>query len=556
LLDSNLLIEYLNSIFKKFEADNDVEFIKCIFDCLNEKLLLKDFDFYSTVLFNSIDLVILLTNNTFMKLNFLQSCFPRHQSIARNWQSTNLLGKFLTPHFLPVDKLSPYHFLQNPIGITQNDLDINQNNMWQRQQQINVKQIQLFKHFLFKESNEIRNKLLEWIGDCLFVNRNKAQEWSKFTNNNDIYASDGFFLNLLVILLDLAAPFSKPFSQGLLKIDPTYSIVAADDNNKKIHFKGFDKETKLCKFDYLESSIEVKSEYNFVTECFNATHKCFQLSFISLNQKLIKVNQELSRTQSTYEEMRQQFQSDSPEPVRQMRLLYEKQITEYLNIKASLTQINLVEMSMKFFSATSTWFSYLCTCKQFGESIVGITTNDVDTIKHKSNINKYLLSMIPEFFLTNINEFIIFLSRFQDYSIDLMINESSFNLDNDQQIDHELNPLMLIILIFMGNTDYVFNPYCRAQLAECLEALLPSKASNRKQICSFMTKKRELLFENKICVNFLPEALFNVFVSIEMTGQAVQFEQKFNYRRPMYEILEYIWTFDSYKNKIKVSFYE
>ena len=164
--------------------------------------------------------------------------------------------------------------------------------------------------------------------------------------------------------------------------------------------------------------------------------------------------------------------------------------------------------------------------------------------------------MIPEFFLTNINEFIIFLSRFQDYSIDLMINESSFNLDNDQQIDHELNPLMLIILIFMGNTDYVFNPYCRAQLAECLEALLPSKASNRKQICSFMTKKRELLFENKICVNFLPEALFNVFVSIEMTGQAVQFEQKFNYRRPMYEILEYIWTFDSYKNKIKVSFYE
>ena len=557
----NTLTDYLNAVFKKFEIDNDSTFVKFLFDTINEKLAFKDFDYYSTLLFNYIDIIIFLTNNTFMKLSFLQTCFPKHQTVARNWQSTTISGKFLTPHFLPVDKMSSYQFLQNPIGITQHDLEINQNNMWQRQQQINQKQMKLFKHFLFKESNEIRNKLLEWIGDCIFINRNKAQEWSKFTNNNDLYASDGFFLNLLVILLDLAAPFSKPYSPSLLKIDPSYSLITDGQlNGRKIHFKGFDKETKFCKFDSEnlickeQQILTTKNEYNFVTECFYASHKCFQLSFISLYQKLMKINQELSRTQSTYEEMRQQFQSDALEPVRQMRLIYEKQITEFLNIKTALTQLNLVEMSIKFFSSTSTWFAYLSTCQQFGEPIIGIKTNDIERLERKSDLNKYLLSMVPEFFLTNINEFIVFLSRFQDHSVDLIVDEGLVNWENnsDQSSDYDSNPLVLIILILMGNSDYVFNPHCRAQLAECLEALLPSKVSNKKQISQFNREKRELLFKNKLSINFLPDALLSVFVSIEMTGQAVQFEQKFNYRRPMYEILEYIWGFDSYKAKIKV----
>ena len=49
------------------------------------------------------------------------------------------------------------------------------------------------------------------------------------------------------------------------------------------------------------------------------------------------------------------------------------------------------------------------------------------------------------------------------------------------------------------------------------------------------------MFAQHACAPYLSEALINVFVSIEMTGQSVQFEQKFNYRRPMYELLDYLW---------------
>ena len=68
-------------------------------------------------------------------------------------------------------------------------------------------------------------------------------------------------------------------------------------------------------------------------------------------------------------------------------------------------------------------------------------------------------------------------------------------------------------------------------------------------ICSF---QREQLFETHPLADHLSATLLHVFVSIEMTGQGVEFEQKFNYRRPMYAILEYLWDTERHRNKIKV----
>ena len=49
-------------------------------------------------------------------------------------------------------------------------------------------------------------------------------------------------------------------------------------------------------------------------------------------------------------------------------------------------------------------------------------------------------------------------------------------------------------------------------------------------------------------------AILHVFVSIEETGHAVQFEQKFSYRRPMYDIIKYIWELDAFKEKVSSDF--
>lgn len=63
---------------------------------------------------------------------------------------------------------------------------------------------------------------------------------------------------------------------------------------------------------------------------------------------------------------------------------------------------------------------------------------------------------------------------------------------------------------------------------------------------------KERLFTHHPCVVHLAEVLFEVFVSIEMTGESVQFEQKLSYRQPMYKVIDYIWTIDNHRQAIVV----
>lgn len=51
----------------------------------------------------------------------------------------------------------------------------------------------------------------------------------------------------------------------------------------------------------------------------------------------------------------------------------------------------------------------------------------------------------------------------------------------------------------------------------------------------------------------LAEVLFTVFVSIEATGESVEFEQKLSYRQPMYKIIDYIWKLDVHRAAVEVS---
>ena len=65
--------------------------------------------------------------------------------------------------------------------------------------------------------------------------------------------------------------------------------------------------------------------------------------------------------------------------------------------------------------------------------------------------------------------------------------------------------------------------------------------------------RREALFREHPLAANVAETLLHVFVSIEMTGQGVEFEQKFNYRRPMYAILRHIWTINLHREALNVS---
>lgn len=145
----------------------------------------------------------------------------------------------------------------------------------------------------------------------------------------------------------------------------------------------------------------------------------------------------------------------------------------------------------------------------------------------------YFFSTIPEFILENIVHYLAFIRHFEGQTIDT---------DIDTQ-----NNIFTVILVFMGDLGRARNPHLRARLAEGLESLLPKKCASSFS-CS--GNKSHLFVQHPHRLEIVPN-LLNVFVGIEMTGQSVQFEQKFNYRRPMYAIMEYLWEIEEQRQCFK-----
>ncbi|XP_077163239.1 ubiquitin conjugation factor E4 A isoform X2 [Paroedura picta] len=94
------------------------------------------------------------------------------------------------------------------------------------------------------------------------------------------------------------------------------------------------------------------------------------------------------------------------------------------------------------------------------------------------------------------------------------------------------------------------NPHLRAKLAEVLEAVMPHLDPVQNSLVSSVFHRKRIFCSYQHAAH-LAEALIKVFVDIEFTGDPHQFEQKFNYRRPMYPILRYMWGTDSYRDSIK-----
>lgn len=145
-------------------------------------------------------------------------------------------------------------------------------------------------------------------------------------------------------------------------------------------------------------------------------------------------------------------------------------------------------------------------------------------------VTSEFLSCIPEFLLSNVMDFVLFASRFSPGTLD----------------KGKLDDLLTLVVVFMGSPHRLKNPHMRAGLAEMLDCLMPP---DRGQ--SSMPSARTTLFVKHPLAKKLVATLLHVFASIEMTGQGVRFEEKFNYRRPMYAAMKFLWGLKLHKNQFK-----
>jgi hypothetical protein len=539
----------------------ELNFLNNIFIFLNKYFLkLNNCEFYSNNYLKELELIEFITKKSkLMKYLFVLNSFPQTRTIGFDWQSSNLIGKLLTAHCLPLSKqqmqpqqqqqqqtplnlLAPpaytieYRYFTNPTSLTKRDIELNEFNIKQAQSFIrNALKNLFFDHLIKTNSNaKIRDLWLKWLGECLHDNKVKAQEWSiQNVQNSSKFCTDGFFLNLLDLMLTYSMPFCGEVNYKLLlKISFDYTNDNSSGRNK--HFHGFDKETKLVPSTQLVSK---SVEYNFITECFYGTHDLIRLAYTSLHQKILKINNELARFQSTYQQIMASGGQTSDPQLSRIKTMYENMTIEFLNIKAVLIDDELLQKMAKFLCSNCAWlsFSALGATSDESQSFVDVSKIDARMLREPpKNVNLQLLQQIPELLITNTTEFFKFLTRFKDSSVkDLLLPRKDNTFDDEFDLSN-LNAFMTMILTFMGSPERLFNPHCRASLAEAIECLIPKKDSNQggsmfESMATMHAKKISYFaFVLHPLSSFLCESLLNVFVSIEMTGQsvAVSFSRK------------------------------
>ncbi|XP_045464732.1 ubiquitin conjugation factor E4 A [Harmonia axyridis] len=509
-----------------------VDIYRKIISLLTSDLLVQHLSTFDMKFF---DVLKVLTMKENIAILFMECNEPKKPSTGVSYANT-VLGALFNISILPKNPGAEYEHFRDIM--THTALDSMESVVWNKVKLI-TDQLHLFILSLLKISPAVYNKILNWIGQCIANNSDREKLWNVqlALDFNYTCVSDGFMLQLGNVLLKLSEPFCN--KKKILKVDPTYCAVPNDlIQEKNIHLLNMSRHT--CILPVEEDSTEQRlmaNSYSFISNCFYMTHSVTYSGFVLAVDKSIKMNQEFARLEGLYEASRNGSRHyGDPDSIRE-RLRTE--MTKFLSYKAQLTEPNMLSSMFNFISSSCYWLC-LVAIKQDSNDENSYAPNEETEISFPiSSSIPNTLRCIPEFIVNNIICFVNFIKRF---------NVGIF----EEHGLEKLEPILNFLLMFMGNHGCLKNPHLRAELAEGVEALLPVHgeiiSSRPRNVGNFQRKKLFAEYKFKLQV---VKSLLEVFVGIEMTGQSVEFEQKFNYRRPMYKVMEYLWESEDYQNHFR-----
>ncbi|XP_059163958.1 ubiquitin conjugation factor E4 A-like [Physella acuta] len=448
------------------------------------------------------------------------------------------IGAVLSLSILPRGENEPFKFFSKPSNQSKKEVDMVEQSVWRATEGL-VNGIHKIFVDLMKITPELKHNTLCWLGQCLHRNSGRAKLWAS-NLPVDLFVSDAFAVNITHVLLLFCKPFSNPSSSKLLKIQPSYTTVVVTNDEemmrRSVHLIGMTKETFLIPPQDVQR-VEEDDTFTFITECFFIAHKAIQVFLQPVLSRLLTVNRDLHQIQRLYNEVIQQS-SGNEEPVLNIKARMEKAMSFYLNRKAALTQPDLLSEAFSFQIASASWLCLVATIELPKASEVDLKMKLPELTFPLSEAVPSTLSCIPECIAENICHLINHIYRYDDRILE----------SKEKNIEH----LLSFILVFMRSSKRMKNPHLRAELAEMLASLMPLQPNevHPDRLTGSQLFRGEL-FESHPHVAYIPETLLHVFVSIEMTGESVAFEQKFNYRRPMYNILKYLWNIPKHRQKLK-----
>lgn len=373
--------------------------------------------------------------------------------------------------------------------------------------------------YLFVRANvEARNRTLDWFAYVLNSNHKRRA----LRPDPTTLSTDGFLLNITVVLNGLCSPF----------MDVSFSKI------DKIETQYFRRKPRICITEEtkLNADQEASENYykfsldgspNFISEVFFLTlaaHHYGSGGTISmlksldkdigfLEQKIFQLEQERDKIASSQSLLR--FE----EQLNKFRDVLDKSCSLKYACEAVLFDRTMQAKSLIFMRYVSVWLLRVATCSDYTPDktiILPLSSNIPDVFRY-----------LPEYALEDIvNTFIFIFRHIPDITISSIGDE------------------LVVLCVTFLESDYIKNPYLKAKLVSLLFFGTWPIHHLQKGVIS------DALIGSKFANDNLLHALMKFYIDVELTGAHTQFYDKFNIRYEIFQVIKCIWTNDVYQQRL------
>jgi ubiquitin conjugation factor E4 B len=391
---------------------------------------------------------------------------------------------------------------------------------------------------LLKHGGSTRDGVMKWIFVNLRVNKKRSQreqQLSWFENS-----SDGYFVNFSSTMLRLSLPFTDILNgtgKHLPKIKAEYTLSKScgiTDYKDSTRLGMSESEAQQCvesgEFDLMNDA-----SWGFVCECFFATHRAMHLGIVACISDLKEHHRH--RTIRRYTDRVRDLQEDlqslaANDPHRreylaeldQLQLKRHGFIQQAILCDATLLDPRLVSDCFAFYRLTCVW---LLNAARGEEQMVISTPLTATQLPDEASKT---FRGIPEEIVEDTLDYL-------EYVMQHAANSSHSLIENEI-----LTEVVDFLVLFSGATEHIKNPYLRCKFVATIHAFLPDFSGS--------DKLARVMFEtNASAFQFLIPNLLKIFAEAE---RAVGYYEKFNVRKEIGDICEYLWGIPEYRSGWKI----
>ncbi|KAH9223523.1 ubiquitin elongating factor core-domain-containing protein [Leptodontidium sp. 2 PMI_412] len=373
---------------------------------------------------------------------------------------------------------------------------------------------------LVRASPEAKNQTLQWFAYVVNSNHKRRAMRPDATQ----LSTDGFLMNVTVVLDGLCEPFMDTMFSKVDRIDVEYLR-----RKPRVDIK---EETKLnadqtASDEYYD--VEVSGTSNFISEVFFLTLAAHHYGSEATNSMLKTLDKDIKYLTGKVAELeaeRPKF-ANSPmnmarfeEQLRRFNEVLDKSMSLKFAIEGVLFDKVMQAKSLMFMRVVTVWLLRVATTSNYTPD----KTIQLPLPDEQPDAFRYLPEYVLEDIVGNFN----FVFR---YIPDVMISAVG-------------DELIALCITFLTNSDYIKNPYLKAKLVSLLFNGTWPVYHRTKGVLG------DSLIGLKFANDHLLHALMKFYIEVESTGAHTQFYDKFNIRYEIFQVIKCIWTNDVYKQRL------